>query len=287
MATTPKRAPNPILEVLRREVRAHPEDPDALYRLAVILMDPASLRRPTKKHRDRARELLSRAVQLRRSFAEAHALLAYVMLELDDPEAALSSLRRAVDLCPSSEEYQDFLLESLDRAGRNRALQTQLVRTAGARGVDLSSLRAELRAAGLPTNASTVRLNAFPAGEMHFVSSLADAAEAVEREYSPDASSDAELAQAARRAVKIDARRVPTDLRPFIALAKKWGISDDADRGSLVDRASVDERAELRKGLPLRVRRRINDWIDSFPDASKMTAEASHFMYLLEAYDEM
>jgi hypothetical protein len=76
-------------------------------------MNPIELRRPPKRRRVRAAELLSRAVHLRRDFAAAHALSAYVLLELDDPEAALLSLRRAVDLCPDNETYQDFLLETL------------------------------------------------------------------------------------------------------------------------------------------------------------------------------
>jgi hypothetical protein len=235
----------------------------------------------------RARELLSRAVHLRRGFAAAHALLAYVLLELDDPKAAVLSLRRAIDLCPNNEIYQDFFLDILDRAGHDRDLHRHLDKTAKLRRVDLSSLRAELRAAGLPTNPSTIRANAFPAGERHFVSTLVDAVEAIEREHSLGGPSNAELAQAARRAVTIDARRVPADLRSVVNLAKEWGIPDDADRGFLIAQANADERAEMRKVLSLRIRRRIHEWIDSFPDASSMTTEASHFMYLLEAYDEM
>lgn len=287
MTNTPTRTATPILDQLRREVRAHPEDPAVLYSLAVILMDPAEPRRPNKQRRQRARELLSRAVNLRRDFAAAHALLAYVLLGFDDLRGALASLRRAVDLCPNNEIYQDFLLEALDRAGSVCALQQELERAAKKRRIDLSSLRAQLREAKLPTRASTVRENAFPAGQRHFVSSLAEAVETIESQYAADVASDAELADAARREVRIDARRVPADLRSVVHLARKWGISDDADRGLLIRRASAAEKTEMRKTLSLRLRRRINEWLDSFPDASSMTREASHFMFLLEAYDEM
>jgi hypothetical protein len=250
-------------------------------------MDPSDPQRPAKKRRVRAREILSRVVHLRPSFAAAHALLAYVLLDLDDPKAALLSLHRAVDLTPNDETLRDFLLETLDRVGHSRGLHKQLEKAATLRRIDLSPIRAELRACGFPTNASTLRLNAFPAGEQHFLSRLLDTAETIEGEYSSGVTSETERAQAARRSVTIDSRRVPADLRPVVYLARKWGIPDDADRGLLIYRANADERAEMRKVLSAGVRRGIGEWIDSFSDASSMTKEASHFMYLLEAFDEM
>jgi hypothetical protein len=209
----------------------------------------------------------------------AHALLAYVLLELEEPKAALQSLRRAVDLSPNNETYQDVLLETLDRAGHVRALRRQLEQVAKLGQTDLSGLCAELKSAKLPTDPSTIRLNAFPVGEQHFVSGLLDRVEAIEREYSADFTSDVELAE--------EARRVPENPRPVVYLARKWGVSDDADRGVLVNQASVSERTEMRKALTLNMRRQINDWIDSFSEASSLSGEAAHFMYLLEAYEEM
>ena len=287
MASRPKRPTNPTLDHLRRRVRKHPEDPDIHFRLAVILMNPAEPRRPDKRRKVRACEHLSRAIRLRWNFASAHALLAYVQLELEEPGSAILSLRRAVNLSPGNEDYQDFLLEALDRAGRVRALQQQLEATARQRQVDLASLRAELRKAGLPTDPSTIRLNSFPAGVQHFLSSLMDVVEAIDRDQSFGVTSDAGLAEDARRAIRIDSRRVPEELRPLVHLAQKWGVPDDAHRGLLIDQASHVERKQMRKALPVQVRRRINEWLDSFSDASTMTMEASHFMYLLEAYEEM
>jgi tetratricopeptide (TPR) repeat protein len=287
MTSKPKRPANPILDRLRKEVRSRRKDPDVHYRLAVVLLNPAQLRHPTKRHRLRAKELLSRAIDLRHDFAPAHALLAYVLLELEEPKAALQSLRKAVDLSPNNETYQDFLLETLDRAGHVRALQRLLEKVAKLRKTNLAGLRVELKSTKFPTDPSTIRLNAFPAGERHFVSELLDRVEAIEREYSSDFTSDAELAEAARLSVSIDARRVPANLRPVIYLAEKWGVSDDAHRGVLINQASASERTKMRKALTLNLRRQINDWIDSFADASSLSGEAAHFMYLLEAYEEM
>ena len=196
-------------------------------------------------------------------------------------------LHDAVELSPNNETYQDFLLETLDRAGRVRTLQTELAKVAELRKSDLAALRAELRRAKLPTDPSTIRLNAFPAGERHFLSELIDEVEAIERIYSSGVPGDTETAESARQSISIDARRVPANLRQVIHLAKKWGVSDDAYRGELIKQASSSERAEMRKGLTLKLRRQINDWIDSFPQPSTMSEEAAHFMYLLESYDEM
>lgn len=210
-----------------------------------------------------------------------------MLLELHDPGRALQSLRNAVGLSPNNETYQDFLLETLDRAGRVRALQTQLAKVAESRKTDLAALRGELRSAKLPTDPSTIRLNAFPAGERHFLSELIDEVEAMERIYSSGVTNDTEAAEAARQSISIDARRIPANLRPVIHLAKKWGVTDDAYRGELINQASTSERTEMRRGLTLKLGRQINDWIDSFPEPSTMPEEAAHFMYLLESYDEM
>ena len=95
----------------------------------------------------RARELLSRSIALRPDFAPPHALLAYVLLDLEEPKAALLSLHKAVDLSPGNETYQDFLLETLDRAGHISALQTQLKKVAKLRKTNLANLRAQLKSA--------------------------------------------------------------------------------------------------------------------------------------------
>lgn len=89
-----------------------------------------------------------------------------------------------------------------------------------------------------------------------------------------------------RRTIKIRRERVPLDLRRVIPLARKWGLGDDPSRGDLVDAASPSDRKQLRAGLPVKVRRRISQWLDTFGDGAAMTPEAGHFMYLLEAYEE-
>lgn len=266
------------------EVR-RPRDPEALYQRALGLVDP-SRRGRTARDLERARNLLVEALRMRRNFAAAHSLLAYVDIELDNPGTAVRALRVAVRLKPRNRTYRRFLLELLDRAGLVRQLRAELPKAAAVENVDLASIRCELLRAGLPADASTVRLNAFPAGKAHFESDLLDAVEnlrrdsVVERDHVDDA-------RAARQAVRIDGRRVPPALRKAIGLARQWGIPDDAYRADLTSRISSAERAAMRRVLSISLRRRINAWLDTFHDTRSLSAEATHFMYLLEAFDEI
>jgi len=179
--TTSKNDTEPILDRLHEQIHAQPEDADAHYRLALVLLNPAEPERPPREQTSRALKRLEYAVELRAGFAGAHALIAYAQLELEDPDAAVLSLRRAIELEPDNEIYRDFLLETLDRAGRHRELEECLENAAVLRQTDLDQLRDELVAAGMPTDPSTLRLNAFPAGERHFVSDMFDVIEAIER----------------------------------------------------------------------------------------------------------
>lgn len=96
---------------------------------------------------------------------------------------------------------------------------------------------------------------------------------------------EAEEAEEQRRTIRIDPGRVPVAFRDLIPLARKWGLSDDAARGYFVDRASAEEKQELRRILRGRVQA-VTDWIDSFMPGD-MSDEAGCFMYMLEAHEEM
>ena len=84
---------------------------------------------------------------------------------------------------------------------------------------------------------------------------------------------------------KLDAAKVPEDLRHLVPLAERWGIGDDVDRNAKVDRATPAEREELRSALAP-VSARITAWLDSFP-AGSMSDEAGAFMYMQLALEEM
>jgi hypothetical protein len=132
-------------------------------------------------------------------------------------------------------------------------------------------------------------LNAFPNALGWFESYLSDEVEKIQLGGRDKSSIDSGLENEIERyrQKKIDARKVPRDLRSLIPVALKWGIGDDVARGFHVDQASRDQKRQLRKALPVEVRRRINDWLDLFDEGAAMTDEAACFMYLLLAYEEL
>jgi hypothetical protein len=96
---------------------------------------------------------------------------------------------------------------------------------------------------------------------------------------------DAELAEADRAATRVDPKEVPGDLRDLIPLAERWGVGDDSSRAWLVDRASTEEKHELRVALEGRGDR-IGAWLDSFGEGP-FSDSAGAFLYLMEAVEEM
>jgi hypothetical protein len=99
--------------------------------------------------------------------------------------------------------------------------------------------------------------------------------------------SDTAQAEANRRAIKIDRKKVPRDFHDLIPLARKWGVGDDGSRGYFTDHASAKDKAALKKALPLKRRGEIQDWLDSLGPRGITGDEAGAFMYLLEALDEL
>ena len=84
---------------------------------------------------------------------------------------------------------------------------------------------------------------------------------------------------------KLDAAKVPEELRPLVPLAERWGIGDDVDRNAKVDRSTPEERTELRSAIaPLDSR--ITEWLNSFGQGA-MSDEAAAFMYMQLAVEEM
>ena len=86
--------------------------------------------------------------------------------------------------------------------------------------------------------------------------------------------------------IKIDPMQVPENLRDLIPMAEKWGVSDDIIRSDIEEKASDAEREAFRAKLKGRTKQ-VTDWLDSFGAERPMSEEAGHFMYMLEALDEM
>ena len=110
------------------------------------------------------------------------------------------------------------------------------------------------------------------------VAAAACAAESTDKAQRSSSAGDA-VAQ------RLDASRVPEDLRQLVPLAERWGIGDDVARVAKVDASTPAERQELRAALaPYQAR--ITAWLDSFGQDA-MSDEAAAFMYMQLAVEEM
>jgi len=262
--------------------------PDSLYRSAVVMCAPSCESRPRQWKR-RANILLRECTASMPGLPKAHALLAYIHFLSEDYTAAEISIRRALRFEANNGVYLRLLLSVLLAQDKDTLCSRWLLKLAKLEGVDLTNLKMQLQRENFPTDTYTLVQNAFPNAISWFESHLLDEVEHIQREEQDKSSIDFELDQEIDRfrLGKIDARKVPRDLRSLIPVALEWGAGDDAARGHLVDRASMGQKRQLRRMLSVKVRRRINDWLDLFADGAVMTDEAACFMYLLEAYEEV
>ena len=85
---------------------------------------------------------------------------------------------------------------------------------------------------------------------------------------------------------RLDAAKVPENLRPLVPLAARWGIGDDLERADALAKSTEQERAELR-GAVAAHGGEITAWLDSFGRGATMTDEAAAFMYMQLAVEEL
>jgi hypothetical protein len=243
----------------------------------------------TRQWKRKAKRLLRECTASTPVLPEAHALLGYVHFLSGDYTAAEISTRKALRFEANNGVYIRLLLSVLLAQNKDTLCSRWLLKLAKLEGFDLRNLRMQLRRSNFPTDTYTLVQNAFPNAIGWFESYLLGEVEQIQLEERDKSSIDFELDQEIDRfrPKQIDARKVPRDLRSLIPVALEWGIGDDAARSSLVDRASTGQKRQLRKILSVKVRRRINDWLDLFADRAVMTNEAANFMYLLEAYEEV
>ncbi len=78
---------------------------------------------------------------------------------------------------------------------------------------------------------------------------------------------------------------VPANLRHLIALAEKWGIGDDVERGEFIESATAEERQELIDAITP-YQGAITAWLDTF-GTNPLSDEAAAFLYMQLAVEEM
>ena len=84
---------------------------------------------------------------------------------------------------------------------------------------------------------------------------------------------------------QLNPKQIPQHLRDLLPMVVKWGIGDDIIRDDLQQKASEDEKQELRDSLYGRGQA-IKEWLDSF-GSNPMPPEAAAFMYMMLGLDEM
>ncbi len=87
-----------LAEEYAAQVREHPEDTAARYDLALALMYEGRW--------GRAAEHLLQVLEDEPEYADAHANLSVAQARLGQPEAALQSIERAIELDPSKKRYR-------------------------------------------------------------------------------------------------------------------------------------------------------------------------------------
>lgn len=140
----------------------------------------------------------------------------------------------------------------------------------------------------MATDVRTVAAGAFVSGHDALQTLLVREAERVDHRINRgkgEAQENAGLRRARRE--PFDGREVPEAFRPFVRLARRWGIGDDALPGHALSKITRAERAELRRKLPPKVRASIGKWLASFRSGAGIPAAGTRFDYLLEAYDEV
>jgi hypothetical protein len=84
----------------------------------------------------------------------------------------------------------------------------------------------------------------------------------------------------------LEREQVPPHLRDLIGLAERWGIPDDIIRDDFEQEATAAEKDEFQARLRGRTKD-IREWLDSFETGRPMPEAPAHFMFMLEALDEM
>lgn len=268
-----------------------PHDPTALYAAAVLLLVPESGLSPDAAAVAEARAQLERALAGGAETAAVHALLGHALDRQGEGDAALAHFQAARRLSPDDHVYESYALTLLAERGDEAVALTEIARAAPGRGVDLESLRIELRAAGLPADARTLVRNGFVHARNFFQSALSDEALRLREAragITPEQSRAWALgdcaALQAELAAAFDVARVPPALTPLAEAAARLGVGDDSCRALLFQALEPAERAQLMAEAD-RLADAIHRWLDGFGDAP-LSLEGAAFLYFLLGIEE-
>ncbi len=92
---------------------------------------------------------------------------------------------------------------------------------------------------------------------------------------SPDVSND------------LNEEEVPSELRPLIPLAKKWGIGDAEERERLIQNSTLAELVDFEQKVGPQMQQ-IADWIDEYSEGQlRKSSTMGYFIFLQVVYEEV
>lgn len=281
-----------VIENLKQDSLAATCDPKLHYQIGVLLLGKYCWT-GEKKVLQQARAELIRAIKIRPKHARSHAMLGYAYdLTSGGEERALKYFREAHRYNPRDKVYEVYLLTLLQGTGREQEALAGIKAAAPRHGVDIQSLRRDLKKSLVPTNVDTIILNGFFSARNYFESSVYDETESILNSLQPSrkhtkAATEFERCVEDQRELKrsFDASRVPEPIRALAVWASRYGVGDDVCRPYLLNRLSMKKRTEL-IGKVDRHSKAIQKWLDGFSN-ELMPSEAAAFMYLIIGVEEI
>ncbi|MGH7677846.1 MAG: tetratricopeptide repeat protein, partial [Gemmatimonadaceae bacterium] len=227
---------------LQQQIADDPGDARAHYRLAVLLLASRDLYEFYAPDEagilDRAARLLERAVQLDPQSADSQAALGFTYHQIGKKlDRALECFKAARRLDREDETVDVYVPTILVEMEREKEAHAEIGRVAKRRKIDLKKLRRQFAEAGWKGDAAMLLSDGFIRARNFLWSRLTDEAEAIRN--SIERGRKGRLAKAAlaecaafqrELAREFRASRVPKDLRPLSAAAKRYGIGDDVCR---------------------------------------------------------
>lgn len=184
-------------------------------------------------------------------YEQAHAALGYALDMLGQGELALACFRKAQRLRPGEKIYQVYVPLLLAELGEEDEALALIARIAPGHGIDLATLRRDLRAMNAPASALNLVGN-FIHARNFLRSTLSREAERLRNKADPGRKAREARAQLARcredrRDLKrrFRASRVPEELRALAPWAVRFGVGDDYCRPYLLRRLPAKDRARL------------------------------------------
>ena len=280
------------IEALEREIFVATGDAKIHFQIGVLLLG-RYFRTGKAQLLWRAGVELNRAIAIQPEHARSHAMLGYANGLMDNgEERALACFREAHRLEPRNEIYEVYVLNLLQITGREDEALAGIKAAAPRHGVNLQSLRHELKKYQMPTDASTLILNGFINARNYFESSFHDEIESIINFLNRDrkravTKSENELCVKDQRELKrsFDASGVPKSARMLAERASTYGVGDDVCRPYLLSRLPRNKRVELIREVDKHAAA-IHEWLDSF-SSTLLPLEASAFMYLLVGVEEI